>query len=1666
MSWGHWIGLAWVLTFVAFIMKQNVDLVRMATHGIFRVVVCGLRLSAQGVRSILRGTWRDGITVWRAAVFFMCEIALIMAKRIPCCRTRLRKAALKLRPYTAASLTTGSPEGATRGALADDVRTPSRRSLLQVRADLAAEASVETKREFLVGARRMRTTRLKAARHASWRTIYNPQGGHGSCLFAALAHIMGGQTKPAALRRMLRSQSMALLHSEKKLYKALSLRQLLCRNGISPQWFVDTLHRRWGNSIDLIVAANMMEKNIQLVDIRSAKPILTVWAGKSGDRLHQVGHGRCHFVVGATRDKEAPNSWFAQLWQQMTGYMRFGAGCVQNTRLKVKEGAGQQMGAPSMSSGRGAAEGVTWSMSAGSWGHRKAGTVQSNENKIFMSNVYKVMSGNEYRQGQDSSDSGDEKMGKEQSNEYKDLSGNVRIMSNGYKCLLGNEHSQGRNSNGSGEKKMGKEQSNEYTDLSGNVCIKSNVYKVLLGTERSQGQDSSGNGEKKMGKVQSNEYKDQSGNVCIQKQDNVYKVLSRNEYCQGQGSGRSGEEKMGKVQSNEYKHLSGSACSQGRNSVNEPKGKYVTGGAKSDKRLDDAIPKAMPKSKQRRSEAEAMAVSDAQGSSPPAKKLRRYPFAKIGDSEQGTSGTARSSHQVAGVNEDDPPPQLMLVYHGSFCPLHPGHVATYQSAARFLTKRGMQIVKIIIGFTTVKQVRRKVGETNMESDELRASIAKKVLQDLAVKNEKVVVDARAASSGTELAMRYTDSVPNNTRVLYIVGSDVAKRPGPETIVVQRTEEDAAGAKPFFDIWKWRVMCVQEEHRGISSTAVRERLAQRLVPGFYGPLAAAELKKVVEGKQVANEVRPRTTQRPVETVDLIDAVTDLPAPLDDNVAVAQVEREEPELIEVGEMDPRLREPGTLRLRRPIHVNLSAFWYHCVEPLAALMRVTPMGVTRRAGDQSVRVPYLPATPPYRPLTIFTDVDQNNELRMSLAELGANTMSFQYLAFSVRGMETKDKDPCSQHGAEFREGVCRVIQNADRVFELASIRVAAILMDASHLVLLVTRLYFVRAVNLAMDIAELLNACANKEAAKPDSALKDHGLCFVPDAAKCDEYRSGGGGSRIVVSSVQLEMKIVQTKADGRDGNKVQDVKIAQSMGTSSWTTMSTSSKHYNESKFQVDNVQVPTRNVTAHMKGQANPWDVAPHCAMWRQGGAKKRARSNSPSPPPPPLVDDLQDGHMSSDCVRVCSFSPQLSDTDPVAACVCWVIEQELSKSVCTQHVRVIAALWISMAAKQHYNIAGTPIVQLASDCGLTKRAYCEQVWDSGASNSPPALFVWVLACVYNLSMAVIDNHGVRLDGTPCRSKWTLVNQQGVWKARGVDDGSHDVELSPTLPFITSDSGDEEVEDIARIRYGGANGRAMETPSRKRQREEISLEGQPIKWPAWNITRMETEGENEVSVHLPNGEIVVAQVHAQDKDEAENLLARHLALDRSWLSFYWGHRSIEVTWSSAAPCWNVSTVNALREVVQGFQAGWSIAFRRRALEKVKTYSFGLRATRKAGISKITREQADFVLIVNHMAQALLPFATYNAFAIVAHANVKRHVDSMNHPDSFIHMLSWTQGQVWVQTSTGVKQRVRGESGEEDAVRGNEHALNRGVLTIPASSAHEITVEGPSKAKTLV
>eukprot|EP00971_Amphidinium_carterae_P277891 5515955-Amphidinium_carterae.1 len=1378
MSRGHWIGLAWVLTFVAFILKQNVDLVKVAAHGFLRVVGGGIRLSARGVRCILGGAREDGATVWRASLFFLCELILIAARRLPCCRGRLRKAALRMRPHSAASITTGSPVGA-RGALDNGERTPNRRSLAQVHADMAASSETAAKQEFVLGARKMRSTRLKAPRHPNWRTTYNPQGGHGSCLFAALANA-------AAMRRLIRTYATELLMTEKQIYKSLTLQQLLKKHGISPQRFVGTLHHRWGNSIDIMIAAHMMQKNIQLVDIRTAKPIITVKAGSDTDRLHQIGYARYHFVVGHTRintnDEPGVFDRLVHIVQRTWQWLRRDGARARTSQQEVREGAGHVNGLNILRSNvftyewRGDKEmvGKCFSVNSADSAHRNEYKIlTSNEyiqrwsgketmasrrlnvNKVLLSDVckqeesvhlvssvggyelnpsvahhneYRTLSSNVYNQAW----SGEKKTNRKRLNEHKISSSDeytqgrathsVRISSdvntahcNEYKVLLNNVYNQ----QWSGAQKM------DRSNLGEAHC---NEYKVLMGNVYTQER----NGEKKMGRKRHSEHKisssdeytqgraTHSGNNVVGLRSgantahcNEYKVQTSNGYTHVW----SGNKQMGRIIfdeacHSEHKVLSSNVYTQEWHSryIHEMGVDYVTGGGKTGNVPDDAIPKAMPKKRQARKASEVAGADAAQQrDEEPVMKVRRYPFAKSdGGNGQNTGGQASSSGQQS---EALVPPKLALIYHGSFCPFHPGHMATYQSASRFLTKRGWQVEHIIIGVTTEKQLRRKIGVTPFALDSLRANIARKVLQDCGADRANVTVDSRAASSGTELETRHADKISANSKVLYVVGSDVVSRPGPYTIVVQRSEEDAAGAEP-----------------GANSTAIREALAQNTVPGIYGPLAAAALKAVLDGIPLVETPQPTRNRRRVETVNLVSAEPAAPEQVeivDETPPAARAGRGLPVL---DDMDPRILQEGAMRLRRPVHVNLSAFWHHCVVPLTALLRLVPMGVTRRAGDNFVRVPYMPASPPYRPVTVFTDVDQNNELRISLGEVGANVLSFQYLAFMIKGMLVEDKDPCSQHGVEFRATFDTLVYKADRACEVASIRAATILMDASHLVLLTTRFYRINVVELAMDIAGQLNAHAAKESEQPNSALYNHNISFVPEAAKCDEFKRGGNAASKSCSGHRNERMILvqdaHLQADTHNIPRctiyVSEQHITKEMDGEYLSVNSDSSAHRNEYKVLMSNEYIQGWSGKKMLAGRhlnENKVSLSDVCkqaesaqhvrAEWCQGGGKKRSRSDSRSASPPP--EGLpHDPAVCSDCVRVCSFSPPSSEGDPVAACVCWIIAQELDKCVCAQHVRVIAALWIRMAAKQHYNMAGTPIVHLANECGLTKQEYCDQ----------------------------------------------------------------------------------------------------------------------------------------------------------------------------------------------------------------------------------------------------------------------------------------------------------------------------------------------------------------------
>eukprot|EP00971_Amphidinium_carterae_P318311 6327195-Amphidinium_carterae.2 len=206
-------------------------------------------------------------------------------------------------------------------------------------------------------------------------------------------------------------------------------------------------------------------------------------------------------------------------------------------------------------------------------------------------------------------------------------------------------------------------------------------------------------------------------------------------------------------------------------------------------------------------------------------------------------------------------PDISLIFHGSFAPFHMGHVSCILDAHTLLKVSGFNIVKIVVGSTTSKQLRRKHDGSDIFADPvLRADIAQAVLQDAGMST--VVVDRKGHSSGDSLAWQHGQ--PGSTSV-YIVGSDVRTRPSPYTIIVLRSaREDPFASK--LDVATISGTCSQQVARGSSSTSIREELyiyiyiyiyiAAGTIPDVYGEKARKVLERVLQlqpGQQGIHEI---------------------------------------------------------------------------------------------------------------------------------------------------------------------------------------------------------------------------------------------------------------------------------------------------------------------------------------------------------------------------------------------------------------------------------------------------------------------------------------------------------------------------------------------------------------------------------------------------------------------------------------------------------------------------------------------------------------------------------------------------------------------------------------------------------------------------------------------
>eukprot|EP00971_Amphidinium_carterae_P063145 1249602-Amphidinium_carterae.1 len=139
-------------------------------------------------------------------------------------------------------------------------------------------------------------------RHSRYRVFFNPVG-RGDCLFATLAFFAASQMNRRKsckdIRTMIKRHAQLLLQSHAPVVNGASLRAQIQQLGINERQFVQQLTSRsprWGNTLDVFIAADLWQVRLQLVNVEKPRHTVLANAGTTGP-LHRIGYSHQHFFA-------------------------------------------------------------------------------------------------------------------------------------------------------------------------------------------------------------------------------------------------------------------------------------------------------------------------------------------------------------------------------------------------------------------------------------------------------------------------------------------------------------------------------------------------------------------------------------------------------------------------------------------------------------------------------------------------------------------------------------------------------------------------------------------------------------------------------------------------------------------------------------------------------------------------------------------------------------------------------------------------------------------------------------------------------------------------------------------------------------------------------------------------------------------------------------------------------------------------------------------------------------------------------------------------------------------------------------------------------------------------------------------------------------------------
>eukprot|EP00971_Amphidinium_carterae_P319862 6357947-Amphidinium_carterae.1 len=298
-----WLVLLWMTAFMVLLSMLNTPCSLLAGLCASRGMWC-----LHAVVRLVGGIRADCGDAEKAFRFLVTELIFILARRLPVGKHTLRRIALRWRPYTVANLTTGEPVFVHSPA-ARASGTPMRRSLAQIQLDFSLHQGGCRihRRKTLNTAKFMATTRLTCPRSRTWRTSYNPSSSssRGDCLFMVLSKLVPGRWTAKTMRKAVRQHAADLLVSGDKVLAGYSLSDLLSKHSVDTTWFMKYLSSsrpRWGNTIDVLIAAHLFGINLCVYDIERRR---TICGASLDPSAVYIGYYRHHFVSGTVRPRKA-----------------------------------------------------------------------------------------------------------------------------------------------------------------------------------------------------------------------------------------------------------------------------------------------------------------------------------------------------------------------------------------------------------------------------------------------------------------------------------------------------------------------------------------------------------------------------------------------------------------------------------------------------------------------------------------------------------------------------------------------------------------------------------------------------------------------------------------------------------------------------------------------------------------------------------------------------------------------------------------------------------------------------------------------------------------------------------------------------------------------------------------------------------------------------------------------------------------------------------------------------------------------------------------------------------------------------------------------------------------------------------------------------------------